>query len=58
MTLNEKDQARLLSAAARALERVQVEDSGEAEHILSQVVELDGTYIPHVDNQGYEIHDA
>lgn len=37
---------RLADAAARALERVQVEDWREAEYILSQVVELDGTIIP------------
>lgn len=34
---------RLRSAAARALERVQVEDCGEAEMILSQVVNLDAS---------------
>lgn len=36
---------RLLSAEARALERVQVDDSGEATMILEAVVELDGAYV-------------
>lgn len=40
---------RLLSAAARALERVEVGDAGEAEMILSQVVKLDGTYVEYVE---------
>lgn len=40
---NEQEIKRLRSAAARALERVQVEDCGEAEMILSQVVNLDAS---------------
>lgn len=43
---NTADFYRLLSAAARALERVQVDDSGEAEFILEQVVTLSGEYKP------------
>lgn len=40
---NEQEIKRLRSAAARALERVQVEDCGEAEMILGQVVNLDAS---------------
>lgn len=36
---------RLLSAGARALERAEVDDPGEAAMILEQVVKLDGTYV-------------
>ncbi len=49
--MNDEDAQRLLSAAARALERVQVADdpsgaADEAEAILSKVVTLDGKYVP------------
>lgn len=37
---------RLLLVAALALERVQVDDADEAEALLSQVVTLDGEYVP------------
>lgn len=39
----EAEVTRLRSAAARALERTQVDDSGEATMILEQVVNLDGS---------------
>lgn len=38
--------ARLAKAAAAALERCQVGDADEAEDILAQVVNLDGSYRP------------
>lgn len=38
--------ARLLHAAAAALERTQVDDPGEATMILEKVVRLDGSYVP------------
>jgi hypothetical protein len=39
------DRDRLLRAAAAALERTQVDDSGEATMILEQVVTLSGEYV-------------